>query len=130
MSDIAQWYKRVTDNNSVEVRRRDDPLRGSLWAPIKTYEDDSKESKEWIEKFLKENDFYEKLKQARENGSDRVTIYYDVIISPLSGRVLESQMINYLDEEVEELHAVIGNPAGRDFSSNKSCMDLLLKKGE
>lgn len=131
MSKVAQWYKRVTENGSVEVRRHDDPMIGHTWALIKSYKNNSKESKKWIENFLKENGFYEKLKQARENGNDRITIYYDVITSPpLSGRALESQMINYLDEEVEELYAVIGNPDGRDSSSDKSRMDLLLKKGK
>lgn len=120
---LKQWYKGLTDAG-VEVRRNDDPSKDELLAPMKSYTEIAEENKERIEKTLKENNFDEKLKQSRENGNNRIALYYDVLKLPNNVKYLEFELLSYLTEEVEGFVVI---ESVKDFSTEKSRINIVLK---
>ena len=121
------WFQRVT-KKGVEVRREDDIDVDIYWRPLRQFKQSTftEENDEWVLKLLKDNNFDEKLEYARNNKENKITLYYETLDSSTNIRLLQTQLLNYLSNTVENFKGVIGVADKNGYKSKKSRIDIII----
>ena len=115
-----KWFKRLSKAEIV----CDDICWVSLGTDIKATE----KNKEWIINFVKENDLNEKLKIARKTGKSVIPLYYDALDLPRDIKLLEKNLIDYLEKSIDDLEGVVGSTDTSYYETGKGRIDIIIKK--